>query len=300
MNHAALFLGDGKVGEVIPDGVISRNLAISVTDSDWVLVRRLANAPADMIPVLDCANSYFKQGNRYAYEQIVLLAFLCLTRKLTVTPIVHYFIQAVLDNAAAMLTRFTSIATNREPMICSEFVYRSYDEALPERKDIYSLGITPESTLKPALRAAPTARSTTRSRGIHPESLLGLMMSEQNRGRSLAALQPPKGIIQAQAVGDASRVDALIEQYLEEAQQKIRTSAETVVTIEDMRAVHNFSRSLYAMREPTARAAGVTSCAFTVQSPEIDCLLETVADFVTPGDLLKTQSLTYKGILVVE
>ena len=81
-----------------------------------------------------------------------MLAFLTLTRKLKVTPVLRTLIRRTLDAAASVLTRY--ISQNREPMICSEFVYRAYDEALPEIDDPFSLRIR---AFMRALTAGPAA-----------------------------------------------------------------------------------------------------------------------------------------------
>ena len=52
-----------------------------------MLVRRLNTTPQTMRPVLERSGACLAQRQRYAYEQLVLLAFLALTRKVKVVPI---------------------------------------------------------------------------------------------------------------------------------------------------------------------------------------------------------------------
>ena len=86
---------------------------------------------------------YLDQGNRYAYGQILLLAMVCSTRKLDLSnPLLRRIVYSAINNAAAFVRRMQS--GGKQPMICSEFVYRAYDEAiLPDKDDIYTIEIEP-------------------------------------------------------------------------------------------------------------------------------------------------------------
>jgi hypothetical protein len=136
-SHAGLFLGDDEVGEAIAEGVRKRTAQESFKGKNYILARRLVAGPADMSPVLAVANHYLQQGNRYAFEQVVLLALLALTRKLNENKYLAWLVRKVLDDAADYLMDHS----DRQPMICSEFVYRCYDEALPDKTDPYALSV---------------------------------------------------------------------------------------------------------------------------------------------------------------
>lgn len=99
------------------------------------------------------ARLYINNGDRYAYEQILLLALLCVTRKVEPSAIFSRLVRAVLDKAASYFSNIAAGITGGEPMICSEFVFRCYDEADPRPEDPYSLQIaadfvTPGDLLK--------------------------------------------------------------------------------------------------------------------------------------------------------
>ncbi len=66
---------------------------------------------------------------RYGYEQILLLALLVSTQQIAWEwiPGIASFVRDALDAAAAELASLT--AAGRGPMICSELVYRCYEEA---------------------------------------------------------------------------------------------------------------------------------------------------------------------------
>src|SRR5262249_30146385 len=114
VNHAGLYLGEDKVGEAVAEGVVARTLDTSIGDHPTVFIRRLTTTPPTMQPVLDVGQAYIDQHQRYAYEQLLLLAFLALSRKLKVTPILNRLLRKVLDSAAGVLITLTS--GGRQPM----------------------------------------------------------------------------------------------------------------------------------------------------------------------------------------
>ena len=136
VSHASIYLGDGKVGEALSQGVISNSLAQSINNTEWVKVFRhkVSIDGDDMKPVLAQAENFIAQKGRYAYEQILLLGFICATRKIVGNesgPLVRAVIEAA--------TRINHLLSdsNKEPMICSELVYRCYNDfAKPNRYSI--------------------------------------------------------------------------------------------------------------------------------------------------------------------
>ncbi len=99
VNHAAVALGNGVLAEAGGGGLTSREIGSEFSDKNYMLVRRLANgAPSQ--PVLDKANAYLANRNFYAYQQIVLLAILGLTRRLPSHGFTKRLIRSVCDHAA--------------------------------------------------------------------------------------------------------------------------------------------------------------------------------------------------------
>jgi hypothetical protein len=127
-SHSSIFDGS-KVVEAVTEGVLSRSIAESVVHTVHVDVWRLKKwghpigspeLPAE--PVLSVVANYEAEGGRFAYEQVLLLALLCTTRRLPLP-----FLRWVLDGAAALLENL--IDEKREPMVCSELVFRCFSEA---------------------------------------------------------------------------------------------------------------------------------------------------------------------------
>lgn len=79
MNHASIFVGNNEVIEAEggKNRINKNTIEESISGSNWIKVYRLI----ELDPVVDKANWYFGQGNRYGYEQILLLAMLALIRK---------------------------------------------------------------------------------------------------------------------------------------------------------------------------------------------------------------------------
>ena len=180
VSHAGLFLGrygeQGRtVGEAIREGVIRRELPKSIEHADWVESRRLKEAPSSIDPVLERAAYYLESGERYAFEQILLLAFLCITRNLAGSSVLGRLIRETLDAAAAFLLHLFN--TGREPMICSEFVVRCYREALPGSVD---LPVRAPGALRFGERGVPIGKNG----GIHRGSALALLLERHGRRAS--------------------------------------------------------------------------------------------------------------------
>ena len=286
-------------------GVGTQSLADSTAGCEWVAVRRLGTTPPTMQPVLAAAKCYLDQGNRYAYGQILLLVMVCLTRKLDLSnPLLRRLVYVAINKAAAFVRRMQS--EGKQPMICSEFVYRSYDEALPEKVDPYAIEIEPlwSAATRPRLlgrrrreHGVPTIAS------IHPESLLGRLQAEA--GDLDRAIGPPKAIAAAPPETSDKELDALIEAYLAEQSGTPVKGATGVpagpeATMADLRdAVGAFAQALRDANDagrklgPGTFAAPVTRTRVT----PADSLLEMCADFVTPGDLFQSNSLSTIGEL---
>ena len=303
MSHAGLFLGDGSVGEAIGQGLVRRTLAASIgTGHPRVVARRLKQTPSTYSPVLDQAEGFLAEGQRYGYEQLLLLAFLALTRKLKVTPVLRALLRSVLDSAAAVVTRLT--AAGREPMICSEFVFRCYDGALPAADDEYSIEVNPYPSAALVTTRVSASPGRIRGKGVHPDSLLVLTAASTTRAWRGRAPRVP-AILPAHEAIDEAGLNALIARYLDEATATGSprgrsagrvSSVATRTSDDDMRAaVLRFAAAWMAVPRPGGFPAGAGVTPATRAVRPLDHLLRTAADFVTPGDLLQSESLLTVG-----
>jgi len=283
VSHSALFIGrhgqKGRaVGEAIREGVVRRELPVSIEHAEWVEARRLKEPPASLDPVLARAAHYLDRGERYAFEQVLLLAFLCLTRNLVGSSVLGGLIRETLDAAAGFLLRL--VDTGREPMICSEFVFRCYSESLP--------GAVALSARAPAApRAGARGVPIGPGGGIRRGSALSILL-ERHGGRmpdgGAKALQVP------QPAG-VSAVEERIEAYFRDVQiRKAAPARIDLLSPELLPSFERFASSLHGVR----RRAGSLEAA---RAGAMEGLFEAAADFVTPGDLQRSRSLAFCGRL---
>ena len=138
VNHAAIALGNGKLGEAAGRGLQVSDLDAAVNNNDFCLAKRLERDTLE--EVVAAANDYLAKKRPYAYQQIVLLAILATTRKIPLPPIGKRLVRSALDHAAAALNAFVDQDGNRS-MICSEFVYRCFEEVGMGDPRPYHIGI---------------------------------------------------------------------------------------------------------------------------------------------------------------
>ncbi len=285
VSHAALFLGrfgdkGRSVGETVREGLLCRELPKSIEHAEWVESRRLKETPATLDPVLARAAHYLECGERYAFEQILLLAFLCITRDLAGSSALGRLLRETLDAATEFLLQL--VPTGREPMICSEFVYRCYREALPGSLDVMGQAVrTPAS----GGRAAVGKR-----RGIRRGSALALFIEKHGGTGAEGIIDLPRSPHISRPV-DLSRVDGAIRDYFGDLQTQAPHAARIDLASPEMKpSFDRFTGALAMARQrmdkgvlPRAEAQGL--------------LFDSAADFVTPGDLQRSRSLAFIGKL---
>lgn len=134
-NHAAIWTGS-EVIEALGNGVNHGSLSHSVADAEYVHVYRFRDNAGNQLgspslssqPVVAKANQFAADSNRYGYEQILLLALLASTRQITTPiPFLGRILRTVLDEAADVVASLAAVG--KEPLICSELVFRCYDES---------------------------------------------------------------------------------------------------------------------------------------------------------------------------
>jgi len=168
-NHSSIFDGT-DVAEAVAAGVVSDSIAESIQDQDYVDIYRFNSDDGTPLggpgyppdPVLGRIAYYVAQHDRYAYEQLLLLALLTTTRRLPFigwVPGLASLLRTILDGAAEALNQI--IAAGKQPMICSELVYRCYSEAgdkygleivgaeIVARNSLYELALRGSTSLGP-------------------------------------------------------------------------------------------------------------------------------------------------------
>jgi hypothetical protein len=286
VSHAGLFLGryEGMgrtVGEAIREGVIRRALPKSIEHVEWVESRRLKEPPESLDPVLERAEVYLKRGERYAFEQILLLALLCITRNLSASSILGGLIRETLDAAAAFLLHLFN--TGREPVICSEFVFRCYDEALPGLIDVL---VRSPGVLRFGERGVPIGKNG----GIHRGSALSLLL-EKRGGELSEGHVDLAGALRTAGTVDVAAVEQLIEIYFNDLQKQTPKTARIDLTSPDLQpSFEGFATSLCLARHRLVKEE-------LPRATVLGELFDVAADFVTPGDLQRSKSLAFIGKL---
>jgi hypothetical protein len=133
-SHASIYDG-AQVVEALGQGITADAVATSVSGAAYVDVYRFVTDQGTMLgpgltaqPVVNTIKSYLQKHDRYAYEEILLLAVLCSSRRISgINAVLAMVLRNLLDSAAALLAKF--VAGGKQPMICSEFVYRCYFES---------------------------------------------------------------------------------------------------------------------------------------------------------------------------
>ena len=304
VSHAAIYLGPDRIGEALMDqGLVARKQQASFDQHDWVEVRRIKAPNLDLSPVCLVAERYLAQHNRYAYEQILLLGGICLTRKLDFdNPLIRLIAQKAMAAADAVVQQMSD--EGKQPMICSEFVFRDYDEARPELDDPYTLTILSQQSAAPRRRfswlrevqgiAGPTGLGG--APGMHPESLLAGL---EKRLATLEVIPPPSAARRmAESFGD---LDQLLQQFL--AGDQSRTPAAPPNSHETGRrqlepTALRFARTLAAVMPKSETDGRATTGSLAAASPG-ERMRAAVADFVTPGDLDVSPSLVTMGTILV-
>ncbi|MFI1170634.1 hypothetical protein [Streptomyces melanogenes] len=276
VSHALIAVGPDTVAECVGEGLRTITYAQALDEHDLVVGRTLTR-PADMAPVIDVAHRYLGSRHAYAHQQIVLLAVLAVTRRIPLPLGGKRMVRAVLDQAAGVLN--TMAERGQQPMICSEFVYRCHAEAQPTPPYALRLqGSEPAGRAEgrtlldwaeahPALPrvplTAPTALGTYDHAGVE------------------AALAPVLSAYHA-AVGKANGLPA--------AQRLPGVGALADPSDEELLA------SMTAFGTALHQAADADGAERLTPHQALTAIRATEAEpnFVTPGDLLHSPSLTEK------
>lgn len=125
-SHSGIYDGE-NVLEAVNTGVKTYSLKQSIKDVNYVDVYRHRDMDSNAInDIQSVILKYEFFGERYSYEQFMLLGVLTAARKLPLE-ILAPVLRALMERAGTTLTNM--IADGKQPMICSELIYRCYHEA---------------------------------------------------------------------------------------------------------------------------------------------------------------------------
>lgn len=139
VNHAAIVLPGGVLAEAGGFGLQQRPVPQTMGHGESMRVFRL-EASDDLAPVLATASAYLAKGHLYAYQQIVMLALLCVTRNIPLPRLARRMVRSVLEHAATAVLELLPVGAKW--LICSEYVYRCFDDAVEGESDPYRLLIS--------------------------------------------------------------------------------------------------------------------------------------------------------------
>lgn len=150
-SHAAFFDG-GSIVEAGLRGVVSTPLEREVVAQKYVDVYRFKSdnnmnfsfPDWPVGPVVQRARYYLEKGTKYADNQLYLVGVLILIRKLPYNRVEKAVLRAVIDMVFKLFKRIFE-GKETKSVVCSELVYRSFYEAIPEKK----YGLTIKGTLAP-------------------------------------------------------------------------------------------------------------------------------------------------------
>lgn len=149
-NHCSIYDKEGYVYESVTGGVVRKTLFESICTQETSAVTnfRVNNLPKDKSILIETLKKNHT-SDVYAYDQIVLLAMILLKKKLGLdNKITGSFTQNLLIYLADRVTK--EFDPNNKNEICSELIYRTYEEAADLTGNIdFHLCIDVESTLIP-------------------------------------------------------------------------------------------------------------------------------------------------------
>jgi hypothetical protein len=267
VDRAALFLGEGRVVEVLEGAPAVCSVEECLASAEHAVARRLKDA-APMEPVLVRARALPASTHATGRPE-ALLALLAASRKLRAVPSLRAVQRACLEAGAAALRE-------PSPLVGPQFVWRCYEDALPEPSDVYTLHLNDLHNMEvvggvPVVPGAGVARRL--GRGVHPESLLAWAAQPLLRSRLVtpAAAEPGPP--------------------LEEALQRYEREAR-----EDAHAAQPARAEADALLGSLQRFAGAWSGASPALArgplpPQLEMLFRGAADLCTAGDLLRCENL---------
>lgn len=284
VNHAAIAVDGARLSEATGRGLEISPIAVAVERNERTLVLRATGGDPDAAATR--AVAYANSGVPYAYQQIVLLAVLCLTRRIPIGN--RWFriaLRRALEAAADLVNSF--VDRGADLMICSEYVYRCYRETgldlLPQGIPDLAAATSPADGVAliewlshqpmPITTAATVPFPLDDPATIADRAIADL---EADLAAFFADLDGP---VTGTASLTASPTDDVTDQEITAAAAHLGRAATTLVRLRDPGA-------------PTTLSLGPADAVAVFRN-----LFTTNPNFVTPRDLLFTIQLSQQGEL---
>ena len=179
-SHVAFFNGKSIV-EAGLRGVVSTLLENEVNAQRYVDVYRFksdngmdfSSRDWPVEPVAQRANYYLDKGTKYANNQLYLVGVLIIIRKLPHDRVEKAALRFIISMVFKLFKRILE-GKEVKSVICSELVYRSFYEAIPEKK--YGLSI--KGTLAPIMVQLDSLVENESSEAYPPDEELNSMIEQ--------------------------------------------------------------------------------------------------------------------------
>jgi hypothetical protein len=278
VNHAALAVDGSTLIEAAGKGLRQGPIQDAVAGNNFTLVYRLPGQ-VDMGGVVSSGEAFLHQGTPYAYQQIVLLGLLSVSRRVDIkSRILRALVRTACDHAAKLINSL--FERGDKLMICSEFVWRSYMDGHDARyalhlndgwRQTFSLGVEDDDT------TTVIEWARTQPEPPVPPEMPGV--AEAAPGQS-----PEQIVAQAEAELEPLIAAYLVEQNVQDEEMDALMAVAAPVAEAAVPEVTDdeLHLSAIALRDslPLVRADEEG-----IQPAGIGDPWATVGDFVTPGDL---------------
>lgn len=275
VSHAALSYTDcSTIIEETPPAVATSNAAQRFTGRT-ITVMRLRADKGTMQPVTDAAAAYLNNNAPYANFNLYLVGMLLVFRKFTPSGSVQRAILKILRKLTATIIDYVNQHRypGKLPMVCSQFVYQSYEDAGAD----YRLQIKNGLLLQTLKTAGETPSILDQSIARIRNTLAPELQSLAN---AYTAADRRASIDESDEDLASELLSALQEMPL--AAERVEIGDELVI------AVHEFGQAVLAAKSGITASSDALSRANQLgMAPEgLAYLKSEEAYFVAPGDLL--------------
>jgi hypothetical protein len=231
------------------------------------------------------------------------------------TPTLAWALRKVFDTAAELLLEWGREHVGdaaRQPMVCSELVYRSFAGARPPAP--YALAIAPLHREAPRALLAAAPPPAGPGRAAHPQCLASWALASvaaDAHAEALSVAPAPQPLLAAAPAAPTrslrskqNEIETLLSAYANEVAQgshPASTGTPMLASVEqaelpDLRgAVTRFASAWTVASGPAPLQLTAANLGTAGSQHALERFLATAPDFVTPADLSRTESLYTAG-----